>query len=70
MIGDFMVGDILSFLAKVLVASLVLSVAIKYGGPMLGIPATPVAALIGVLSPTVIVAIALGWRLLQDYQGS
>lgn len=61
-----MVRDIVSFLSKVLVASLLISVAIKYGGPYLGVPATPIVALVGVLTPALLVAIALGWRLFQD----
>lgn len=50
------------FLVKVFLFSTALSLAIKYGGALL--PATPTAtnALIGVMLPTLILAIALGWR--------
>ncbi len=47
---------------KVLVFSAALSVLIKYGGPALPLGATSVNALILVLMPTLILAIALWWR--------
>ncbi|HEY9803740.1 MAG TPA: hypothetical protein V6D25_25585 [Leptolyngbyaceae cyanobacterium] len=47
---------------KLLIMSAFLSVLIKYAGPLWPLPATDTNALILVLSPTVIMAIALLWR--------
>lgn len=47
---------------KVLVLSTLLSVAIKYMGPILPIPATNTAALIITLIPTLIMGVVLAWR--------
>ncbi|MBD2492793.1 hypothetical protein BCD64_01545 [Nostoc sp. MBR 210] len=52
----------LIFIAKLLVLSALLSAAIKYILPSVPLPATTTNALILVLSPTVIIAIALFWR--------
>ncbi len=54
--------DQLSFVLKVFFLSVVISLLIKYAGPFLFIPATSVNALIIVLFPTVMMAIALLWR--------
>lgn len=50
------------FILKILIISLAVSIAIKYGGPTLSIPATNVSAVIGVFFPTIVIAIALLWR--------
>jgi hypothetical protein len=47
---------------KVFVFSALVSFAIKYGAPYLPVSGTPTTALIMVLSPTILLAIALGWR--------
>lgn len=47
---------------KVLVLSIILSVAIKYIGPILPIPATNTAALVIALTPTFVMGLALAWR--------
>ncbi|MEH2464929.1 hypothetical protein [Nostoc sp.] len=52
----------LGFVLKLLLLSALLSVLIKYVGPSLSIPATATNALIIVLLPIVIMAIALVWR--------
>lgn len=52
----------LSFVIKLLIMSAFLSGLIKYAGPLWPIPETDTYALILVLSPTVIMAIALLWR--------
>ncbi|RAM52441.1 MAG: hypothetical protein C6Y22_06180 [Hapalosiphonaceae cyanobacterium JJU2] len=52
----------LGFLLKVFLLSAVISLLIKYVGPFLFIPATSINALIIVLLPTVMMAIALLWR--------
>jgi hypothetical protein len=52
----------LSFVIKLLIMSAFVSVLIKYAGPFWPLPATDTNALILVLSPTVIMAIALLWR--------
>ncbi|MBE9049016.1 hypothetical protein IQ243_01040 [Nostocales cyanobacterium LEGE 11386] len=52
----------LGFIVKLLVLSGVLSLLIKYAAPGLSIPATDANALIIVLLPPVIMAIALFWR--------
>jgi hypothetical protein len=56
------------FIFKVLIVSAALSVLIKYGGPALELGATSVNALILVFVPTLIVAIALCWRLITPAQ--
>ena len=52
----------LGLILKVLMASLLIAIAIKYLGPQLSVPATSSIALTAVLLPTIILAIALGWR--------
>jgi len=52
----------LSFIVKLLVLSAFLSLLIKYALPSVVIPATDTNALIIVLLPTLIMAIALLWR--------
>ncbi len=55
----------LSFIIKLVILSTIISVIIKYAAPNLPIPATSVNGLIGILAPTVILAIALvgrAWR--------
>ncbi|MCC5603871.1 hypothetical protein [Nostoc favosum] len=52
----------LGLVLKLLLLSALLSVLIKYAGPSLSIPATATNALIIVLLPIVIMAIALLWR--------
>lgn len=52
----------LGLILKVIMASLSIAIAIKYWGPQLSVPATGSIALTAVLLPTIIVAIALGWR--------
>ncbi|MBO3460768.1 hypothetical protein G7B40_022375 [Aetokthonos hydrillicola Thurmond2011] len=52
----------LGFILKVFLLSTGIPFLIKYIGPSLSIPATPTSALIIVLLPTTVMAIALGWR--------
>ncbi|AFY49318.1 hypothetical protein Nos7524_3526 [Nostoc sp. PCC 7524] len=52
----------LGFMGKLLLVSALLSGVIKYAAPSFPIPATDANALIIVLLPTVIIAIALLWR--------
>lgn len=52
-------------LAKVMLASLGLALVIKYIGPMLPIPASAGVALVAVLLPSVVMAIALALLSLQ-----
>jgi len=52
----------LVFVLKLLLLSALLSILIKYVGPSLSIPATATNALIIVLLPIAIMAIALLWR--------
>ncbi|NEO29249.1 MAG: hypothetical protein F6K36_02090 [Symploca sp. SIO3C6] len=54
-----------NFILKVFIISVGISVLIRYGAPSLPIAATTVNALIGVLTPTLIVAIGLWWRVVQ-----
>jgi membrane protein implicated in regulation of membrane protease activity len=49
-------------MTKVGVLSIVLSIAIKYGGPLLPIAATSTNALIAVWVPALLIATLLGWR--------
>ncbi len=60
------VNTILPFLLKVIALSSVLSVAVKYGGRYLPIPATSSAALVIVFAPVVGLAIALTQHMLSD----
>ncbi|BAY23176.1 hypothetical protein NIES2100_29400 [Calothrix sp. NIES-2100] len=55
---------------KVFLLSIVLSFLIKYAAPSLLIPGTDAVALIMVLSPPVIMAIALLWRFQAQRQNS
>lgn len=50
------------FIAKVIGLSVVLAIAIKYGGPLLPVTGTTVNVLIAVLLPTVVMAGILAWR--------
>jgi hypothetical protein len=50
------------FILKVFILSLGISVLIKYAGPSLPVGATSVNALIAVLTPSLILAIAFLWR--------
>ncbi len=52
----------LNFILKVLILSAVVSVLIKYASPSLPIAPTSLNALIGVMTPTIVLAIALWWR--------
>lgn len=55
-------NDTVAFLVKILIFSAVLSVAIKYGGQLLSISPTNKIAIVAILLPSIIVAIALSWR--------
>ncbi|HAA33038.1 MAG TPA: hypothetical protein DCE56_41610 [Cyanobacteria bacterium UBA8553] len=55
-------GTQTSFILKVLIFSAGISALIKYGGPYLPVDATSVNALIAVLTPTLVLAIALWLR--------
>ncbi|MDA0269252.1 MAG: hypothetical protein O3A14_20425 [Cyanobacteria bacterium] len=55
--------EILRFLLKLLVPSLLLAIAIRVGGPQLSIPATATVSLILVLTPSVVMGGFLGYRL-------
>ncbi|MDZ8188986.1 MAG: hypothetical protein RMX96_29550 [Nostoc sp. ChiSLP02] len=59
----------LDFVLKLLLLSALISALIKYVAPSLSIPATATNALIIVLLPNAIVAIALLWRF-QAYKQS
>lgn len=52
----------LGLVLKLLLLSALLSLLIKYAGPSLSIPVTTTNALIIILLPIVIIAIALLWR--------
>lgn len=58
------------FLLKVLLASATISIAIKYGGPLLDLPATPAVAITLVFLPPGILAIALFWRMAHNRSSS
>jgi hypothetical protein len=57
-------NDRLFFIIKVLLASAILSFAIKYGGGLLSIEPTVTNVIVTVSLPTLIVAAILAWRLL------
>ena len=52
----------IGFLLKLLLSSALLSILIKYAAPFLWIPATATSVLIMVLSPTMVMATVLLWR--------
>lgn len=52
----------LIFILKLVILSTIISVIIRYAAPSVPIAATSVNGLIGILTPTVILAIALVWR--------
>ncbi len=60
-------GTQASFILKVLIFSGFISVLIKYVGPSLAIAPTSVHTLIAVLTPTLVLAMALFWRA-KNYQ--
>ncbi|MBD1808014.1 hypothetical protein H6F98_21530 [Microcoleus sp. FACHB-SPT15] len=51
-----------NFILKVLIFSGGISTLIKYGGSSLPVEATAVNALIAIVTPTIVLAIALLWR--------
>ncbi len=51
-----------SFIVKILLLSGGLSIAIKYGGPYLAIPATTGVVLSLIFLPSLLLALLLGWR--------
>lgn len=55
-------GTQANFILKVLILSAGISVAIKYGGSSLPVAGTALNATIAVLTPSIVVAIALLWR--------
>ncbi|NEP55735.1 MAG: hypothetical protein F6K31_01700 [Symploca sp. SIO2G7] len=55
-------GTQVKFILKILIPSVAVSALLKYGGPSLPIAPTPLNALILVLIPTIVLAIALWWR--------
>lgn len=57
-----------TFLLKVLILSLGLSVFIKFIGPLLSVPESSVLAAITVCFPSVILAVLLSWRARQYSQ--
>jgi hypothetical protein len=58
----------IGFIVKVLILSTALSVLIKYGGQMLAIAPSQTNALLGIFVPTLLMAIALGWRVKKQAQ--
>ncbi|MDZ8050151.1 MAG: hypothetical protein RMX68_006975 [Aulosira sp. ZfuVER01] len=58
----------LGLIVKVFLLSITLSLLIKYAAPSLMIPGTDGVALAMVLSPAIIMAIALFWRLQAQKQ--
>jgi hypothetical protein len=60
----------ISLVLKVLLLSTVIAILIKYGGASLNLPATSGTAIGLVLLPTIVMAIALGWRAYNDSRRS
>lgn len=59
-------NDSLKFVLEVVMASALIAIAIKTIGPYVEIPTTNAAAIVLVLSPTLIMACLLGWRLVSQ----
>ena len=55
-------GDLIGFVFKILLLSAGLSLAIEYSGKFLTIDTTNSLALVVVLLPSLIMAVALGWQ--------
>jgi hypothetical protein len=55
--------ELLFFLLKLLVPSLLLAIAIRVWGPHWSIPATPMVSLVMVLTPAVVMGVFLGYQL-------
>lgn len=55
-------GEMVGFILKVAGWSIVLSIAIKYGGPWLPVSANTPTVLGAIVLPSLIMAIGLGWR--------
>ena len=55
-------SDTLGFMAKVLLASALVSAAIKYGGPLLKLPVSSSISLLLVLTPAMLMGLWLTWR--------
>jgi hypothetical protein len=62
------VTQTIGFLLKLLLSSAMLTVLIKYAAPFLWLPATVTNVLIMVLSPTIIMATVLLWRIPRQKQ--
>lgn len=60
----------LSFIAKVLLASALVSAALKYGGPLLQLPASPSISLLLVLTPAVLMGLWLTWQAQTYHSGT
>lgn len=56
------------FIAKVLVASLILSLAIKYLAPLANIPGNDLTAVIAVFLPPIVLGLSLGWREIRSHK--
>ncbi|HEY9807729.1 MAG TPA: hypothetical protein V6D13_00175 [Halomicronema sp.] len=56
----------LSFVTKIIIASLAISTGIKYAGPYLKIPPTSLNVSIAVFLPSIILAIIFFWRSFQQ----
>ena len=54
---------VVGFITKVLLVSLLVSLAIKYGGPNLKIEPTSLNALFGITVPPLIIAFLLIWQM-------
>ncbi|MEM9272659.1 MAG: hypothetical protein AAGA80_06805 [Cyanobacteria bacterium P01_F01_bin.143] len=55
-------NDTVTFFGKILILSTTLSVLIKYGGRLLSVSPTVTIAIVAILLPSIIIAIALAWR--------
>ncbi|MEO1589864.1 MAG: hypothetical protein AAFU71_01095 [Cyanobacteria bacterium J06632_22] len=55
-------SDTVGFIAKVLLASALVSAALKYGGPLLQLPVSSGISLLLVLTPSVLMGLWLTWQ--------
>ncbi|MCT7950378.1 hypothetical protein NG798_11310 [Ancylothrix sp. C2] len=56
----------LTFVTKIIIASLALSAGIKYAGPQLNIPPTSLNASIAIFLPSILLAMIFFWRSFQQ----
>ncbi|MEM6445063.1 MAG: hypothetical protein AAF704_00640 [Cyanobacteria bacterium P01_D01_bin.123] len=63
-------AQLMRYILRLATLALVLSVAVKYGGGYLHLPATPAVALAMLILPAAILTSILGWQTWRDRQSN